>query len=172
MGRTVAEAEAPILWTPDMKSQLTWKYSDTGKDWNQEEKGTAEDEMFDGITDSMDMNLSKLQEIVKDMEPCMLQSLGCKLLDITEQLKWTELNWSRREMFLSIELYNFKSMVNNCPKIQSEKERLEILFLVREEYNFFLLVKGFSSFSYHFYLSFYWSENVWYLPIISSQQPL
>ena len=37
------------------------KDSDAGKDWGQEEKGVAEDEMLDGITDSMDMSLSKLQ---------------------------------------------------------------------------------------------------------------
>ena len=42
--------------------------TDARKDWRQEEKGTAEDEMLDGITDSMDMNLSKLQERVKDRE--------------------------------------------------------------------------------------------------------
>ena len=51
-----------------MKSQLTRKDLDAGKDWGQEEKGVAEDEMLDGITDSMDMSLSKLQETVKDRE--------------------------------------------------------------------------------------------------------
>ena len=44
-GRTVAEAEAPILWPPDAKSPLIGKDSDTGKDWGQEEKGATEDEM-------------------------------------------------------------------------------------------------------------------------------
>ena len=44
-GRTDAESEAPILWPPDMKSQLTGKDSDAGKDWRQEEKGTTEDEV-------------------------------------------------------------------------------------------------------------------------------
>ena len=37
IGSTDAEAEAPILWPPDMKSQLTEKDPDTGKDWRQEE---------------------------------------------------------------------------------------------------------------------------------------
>ena len=46
IGRTDAEAEAPILWLPDAKSQLIGKDSDDGKDWGQEEKGVAEDEMI------------------------------------------------------------------------------------------------------------------------------
>ena len=43
IGRT--DAEAPILWPPDIKSQLIGKDPDAGKDWGQEEKGTIEDEM-------------------------------------------------------------------------------------------------------------------------------
>ena len=66
IGRTDAEAEAPILWPPDVKSQLMWKDRDAGKDWRQEEKGTIEAEMAGWHHDSMDMSLSKLQEIVKD----------------------------------------------------------------------------------------------------------
>ena len=42
---TVVEAETPILWPPDVKSWLIWKDPDVGKDWRQEEKGPAEDEM-------------------------------------------------------------------------------------------------------------------------------
>ena len=51
IGRTDVEAEAPILWPPDVKSRLTRKDPDIGKDpdagrdWGQEEKGTTEDEM-------------------------------------------------------------------------------------------------------------------------------
>ena len=44
-GRNDAEAEAPILWPPDVKSWLTRKDSDAGRDWGQEEKGTTEDEV-------------------------------------------------------------------------------------------------------------------------------
>ena len=62
--RTDAEAEAPILWPPDAKSQLIRKDPDAGKDWGWEEKGLTED----GIIDSMDMSQSKLQEILKDRE--------------------------------------------------------------------------------------------------------
>ena len=45
IGRTDAEAEAPILWPPNVKSWLIWKDPDAGKDWRQEEKWTTEDEM-------------------------------------------------------------------------------------------------------------------------------
>ena len=76
IGRTDAEAEAPVLWPPDVKNWLTGKDPDAGKDWRQE-KGAAEDEMAeDGITDSTDMSLNKLREIVKDRGDCMLQSMG------------------------------------------------------------------------------------------------
>ena len=46
IGRTDAEAEAPVLWSPYAKTQLTGKYPDAGKDWRQEEKGPAEDKML------------------------------------------------------------------------------------------------------------------------------
>ena len=45
IGRTAAEAEAPIFWQPDVKSQLIGKDPDAGKDWRQEEKGMTENEM-------------------------------------------------------------------------------------------------------------------------------
>ena len=45
IGRTDAKAEAPILWSPDVKYWLTGEDPDSGKDWVQEEKGTTEDKM-------------------------------------------------------------------------------------------------------------------------------
>ena len=45
IGRTDAEAEAPIFWPTDMKNWFIWKGPDAGKDWRWEEKGTTEDEM-------------------------------------------------------------------------------------------------------------------------------
>ena len=45
IGRTDAEAEAPIRWPPNVKNWLFWKDPDAGRDWGQKETGTTEDEM-------------------------------------------------------------------------------------------------------------------------------
>ena len=68
IGRTDADAETPILWPPDVKNWLIGKGPDAGKNWWQEEKGTTEDEMVGWHIWSMDMSLSKLQELVMDKE--------------------------------------------------------------------------------------------------------
>ena len=68
IGRTDAKAETPILRPPDVKNQLIGKDPDAGKDRRQEEKVETEDEVDGWITDLMDMNLSKLQELVMDRE--------------------------------------------------------------------------------------------------------
>ena len=65
IGRTDAEAEAPILWPLDVKSQLIGRDPDAGKDWRQEDKVGTGMTWLDGITDSMELNLGKLQEIVR-----------------------------------------------------------------------------------------------------------
>ena len=68
IGKVDAEAKAPILRPPDVKSWLTGKDPDPGKDWGKEEKGWQRMRQLDGITKSTDMSLNKLQEMVKDRE--------------------------------------------------------------------------------------------------------
>ena len=68
VGRTDVEAETPILWPPDAMSWLIGKDPDAGRDWGKEEKGMTEDEMLGGLTDSMDMGLGGLWDLVIDRE--------------------------------------------------------------------------------------------------------
>ena len=87
IGRTDAEAEAPILWPPDAKSWLTGKDPDAGKDWGQEEKQATEDEM---VGWHHQLNGHEFEQTLGDRKRqgslACCSPLGCKELDTTEQL--------------------------------------------------------------------------------------
>ena len=89
------EAEAPKLWSPDMKNQITGKYPYVGKDWRHRDGGSREhwvgdaiQPSHDGITSSMDVSLSKLRKTVKERMSGVLQSTASQTVGhslVTEQ---------------------------------------------------------------------------------------
>ena len=90
IGRTDAEAEAPILWPLDAKNWLMGKDPDAGRDWRQE-KATTEDEMVGWHRWTwVWANSGSWWWTGK---PGVLQSTSHKDSDTTERLNWTELNW-------------------------------------------------------------------------------
>ena len=92
IGRTDAEAETAILWSPDVKNWFIGKDPDAGQDWRREEKGLTEDEMvgwhhwLDGHEFDQALGVGDQQGV---LACCISQS--CKELHMTEQLNWTEL---------------------------------------------------------------------------------
>ena len=90
IGRTDAEDETPILWRPRAKSWLIGKDSDAGRDWGQEDRG------WDGwMASPTQWTWVWVNSVSYDGEGGLTcyDSWGCKESDMTERLKWTELNW-------------------------------------------------------------------------------
>ena len=109
IGRT--DAEALILWPPDVKNWLIGKDLDAGKDWGQEENGDNRgwDGWMASPTNLMDMSLSKLQELVTG-RPGMLQYMGSQRVGYD----WaTELNWGWRRGKVWLPRMNSQSL-GNC----------------------------------------------------------
>ena len=92
IGRTDAEAEAPILWPPDAKNWLIRKDPDAGKDWGWEEKGTTEDETVEWHH-QLNGHEFGWTPGVGDGQGCLVccGSWGHKELVMTEWMNWKEL---------------------------------------------------------------------------------
>ena len=103
IGRTDAEAETPILWPPDGESWLTGKTLMLGKTEGRRGRGWQSMWWLDGITDSMDVSLSKLQEMLKDQEAC------CAAVHSV-----TKNHYSERVVFQSQTKLLWKKYMTNC----------------------------------------------------------
>ena len=118
IGRTDAEAKAPILWPPDEKSQLIGKDPDTGKDWRQEEKATTESKMvgwYHWLSGHWVWTSSGRRW---RGNPGVLQSIGSH--SRTWLSKWPELN---HVSDLALPAILFSSVTQSCPTLWDPMNR-------------------------------------------------
>ena len=132
-GRTDAETETPILWSPDAKNGLLRKDPDAGKDWRQEEKGTTENEMvewhhwFNGQEFKQPLGDGDGQGSLLYCSPW-----GCKESDVTEQWNWTETPWPSGIYPWNVKLI-FYLMINQCNLFIKEQKSYDHLNKYRKD---------------------------------------
>ena len=124
IARTDVEAETPILSPHDVKNWLLWNDPDAGKDWRQEEKGWQRMRWLDGITNSMDMGLSKLRELVVNRKAWHAVVHGVAK-SWTQLRDWTELNWTETNKGFP---GGATVLMRDTQSIRSMEDRAEIEF--------------------------------------------
>ena len=113
IGRTDVEAETPILWPCDAKNWLMEKTLKLGKIEGRRRRGRQRIRWLNGITDSMEMSLSKLRELVMNTE-----TWSAAIHGVTKSQMWlTELNWICCHYYIVLTSGAFKGtlVVKNPP---------------------------------------------------------
>ena len=101
IGRTNAEAETPVLWSPDVKSRCIEKDPDAGKDWRQEEKGLTEDGMV-GWHHQLNGHEFEQAPGVRDGQEAWRAVVHRVTKSRTRLSDWTELNWVSYMLFFIV----------------------------------------------------------------------
>ena len=111
IGRTDAEAKAPILWQPDVKSQLIRKDPDAGKDWRQEEKGTRGWDGWMASPTGWTWVWASSRSWWWTGKPGMLQSIQSQRVrhDWATDLNWNILVWQDRVIYQLLQLISIFS---------------------------------------------------------------
>ena len=113
VGRTDAEAEAPIIWPADEKNCLIGKDPDTGKDWRQEKKGMTEDEL---VGWQNQLNGHEFEQALRDGEE--KGSLACSIHGVSKS--WTDWVTEQQQCQLHLNLTKVTWFCFLVPKYKKE----------------------------------------------------